>query len=135
MLQTHKRNRSKKKIVHLLTGYLCFICSFGLIAAYITYSFFGTEKLFDLSFTTAVVVFIMTIAIGTKIILLYKVSNNLVSFYTSTVIRFIGLLTSLLYFRIYYKNNLHLIMIWCTILYFLTLIYDTIYVERRLKYV
>lgn len=111
------------------------MCFFWLITVYITYQFLGAEKLFDLNFSTVVFVSIMTIAITTKIILHYKISDNFASFTVSTVIRFLGLLTSLLYFRIHHNNNLKLVMTWCVILYFLTLIFDNIYVERQLKYV
>lgn len=104
-----------------------------LVSCGVVYSFSGTEKFFDLSLIIVVMLFIMTIAITSKIILLHKFPNSLESFYFSIIIRFFSILTSLLYFRMYYNKNLELIVVLCVIIYFITLIYDTIYVERQLN--
>lgn len=99
----------------------------------VLHSFSGTEKFFDLSLTIVVMLLIMTIAIICKIILLHKYSNSLESFSYSIMIRFFGVLTSLIYFRLHLNENFVLALILCVITYFVTLIYDTIYVERQLN--
>jgi hypothetical protein len=128
-----KDTEVKKKIVKVFCFYFLIVTIAWGVSYTVVYGLFGTEKLFDLSLTTVVMLLIMTIALTSKIILLHKFSDGLVSFYVNTSIRFFGVLTSLLYFRTYHSHNLSLVVILCVIFYFLTLIYDTVYVERQLN--
>lgn len=122
----------KKKLTSILLLYACIVFCFWLIATIIINLTSNTNKLFDLNITTIVIFMIMATSITSKIILAHYFPDDLISFYIAMKIRFFGLLVSFLCFQFYTNFSSVVIVTCCVFLYFITLFYDVVYVEKQI---